>query len=147
MRGGAPLHWLKPLLPDGTREVGVKGTYSGQFEHWNIEGLRPGFVPRYVSKRKYASRLRRGYVVAKPEDCKPFGGIPTAHQTGTGSAMETENLILMLAPIEVVEREQAALAEKNRQWTNTPSSDYIGRGTSEEARYSEVSKRPIRFVE
>ena len=64
MRGGAPARWMKPLLPTGEREVGVRGTYAGHFEHWNLTNLRPGFVPRYVHKKKVPARQRLGYVVA-----------------------------------------------------------------------------------
>lgn len=151
MRGGAPLTWLKPLTPEGTRAPGIMGCYRGHFEHWNFESVRPGYVIRGVHKKRVQSRQRQGWKIATLEDARPFGGVPEGLQTGLGgAALETENLVFMIAPVEVAQKRLDHLSAMNKQWTsrdNPGTTQYLNRTAGGEDVYRSHESRPIRFVD
>lgn len=150
MRGGAPLEWLRPLTKEGTRDVDTIGCYRGQFEHWNLKGARPGFTFRIVHKKNVARRQRMGWKVAKVEDgdAQLASETPMGYEAGMGGlVLETQNCVLMLAPVELVAKSQAMIAERTKQATAQIGADFVGRASGSELTFGQTAKRPIRFVD
>ena len=141
MRGGAPLSWIRPLDTSGNAQ-GVNGehligTYRGHFEHWNLSYLRPGYTARYVSKKKMAQRRREGWKVATPEDARQYEGELTL-----GGTIESENLILMVAPTDEVEARHTLRREQARQADKAATSKFLdSHATGERSE----DGQPIRF--
>jgi hypothetical protein len=148
MRGGAPIRWVKPLNADGNLEEGFTGCYRGNFEHWNVKLKVPGFVTRVVNKRNVARRKRMGWIVATPEYVESLGGEEIERRRFSNAVIETENMVMMLAPIKVVEANQADIKRRSDASLAHPTAEFINRGTTSEATFSQQANgRPIRFAE
>lgn len=141
MRGGAPLSWIKPLDPTGNARGAngehLIGTYRGHFEHWNLSYLRGGLTPRYVHKKKVAQRKREGWWIATPDDARQYEGDLSASGT-----IESENLILMVAPIDLIEERRALRRQQARDADKAATAKFLdGKVQGEES----TDGRPIRF--
>jgi hypothetical protein len=142
MRGGLPLSWIRPLDPTGNA-VGASGehligTYRGHFESWNLTYLRPGYTARYVHKKKVAQRKREGWKVATPEDARQYEG-----ELSASGAIESENLILLVAPIALIEERAKLRREQSRQADKAATDKFLTDRVQGEAEASDG--RPIRF--
>ena len=138
MRGGVPLSWVKPLTASGNLHEHVIGTYRGNFEHWNLSFLRPGLTPHYVHKKKVAARKREGWKIATPDDARQYEG----GELSLSGAIETENLVLMVAPTAEVEARRQLRREQARQADKAATSKFLDGGSASEG---STDGRPIRF--
>lgn len=142
--GGKPLEWIKPLNPEGNLNSDFQGCYRGHFSNWNVK-LKPGLVPRYVNPRRVNLRRQQGWRIASPEDAQMGETFSLDAPSPMDSAQRAGNLVLMVAPLDVVARSQAIKIEQSRSYLSAETNNYLATRPGEET-YSREGA-PIRFKE
>lgn len=151
-RGGVALEWIKPLLPDGTREPGVMGCYRGGFSGWNLRNPKPGYTFRLVNKKRITERTYQGYIIARPEhaqlagDPNPYDDVSRTRRI-PGALLETEGMVMMLAPIDRIKELEDQRLKRTKDLVEGIVAGYQDKATGAEQVLGRTARKPLRFDE